>query len=132
MKKRFLFLLLAFLAIFTLAGCKNSNAKEDGKFSVEVIDETDKVLCNETIGFKEGDNIVDLLKANEKIKLDGTMSEYGIYITTLCGKNASDVGKTYFWSLYVDDNVSEVGLSSVELKNGMKIKLVLTDWTKLS
>ena len=104
----------------------------DGKFSVEVIDETDKVLCNETIGFKEGDNIVDLLKANEKIKLDGTMSEYGIYITTLCGKNASDVGKTYFWSLYVDDKVSEVGLSSVELKNGMKIKLVLTDWTKLS
>ena len=60
------------------------------------------------------------------------MSEYGIYITTLCGKNASDVGKTYFWSLYVDDKVSEVGLSSVELKNGMKIKLVLTDWTKLS
>lgn len=130
MKKRFLFLVLAILSVFTLIGCGNSSAKVDGNFTIEVVDENEKELCNETIGFKTGDNLVELLKANEKVKLEGDDSEYGLYVTSVCGKKATDAGETYYWSLYVDGEASMVGISSVELKDGLKIKFVLVDWTK--
>lgn len=130
MKKRFLFLVLAILSIFTLIGCGDSNAKVDGNFTIEVVDENEKSLCNEKIGFKTGDNLVELLKTNEKVKLAGDESEYGLYVTSICGKKAADAGETYYWSLYVNEEVSSVGISSVELKDGLKIKFVLVDWTK--
>lgn len=130
MKKRFLFFVLAILSIFTLISCGDSNAKVDGNFTVEVVDENEKSLCNEKIGFKTGDNLVGLLKTNEKVKLTGDESEYGLYVTSICGKKATDAGETYYWSLYVDGEVSGVGISSVELKDGLKIKFVLVDWTK--
>lgn len=130
MKKRFLFLLVAFIALFTLfVGCKEPEAKGDGTITVIVVDSDKTELFNGEIIFNKGDSLVDLLKSHEEIKLGGSDSEYGFFVESVCGKNASDAGATFFWNLKINGEDSMVGISSVVIEDKMEVKLSLNDWT---
>ena len=124
--KRFLIVLVALLVVFSFSAC---GAKGSGKFEVSVVDQNQAELYKTTVKFKEGDNLVDLLKNHDKIKLNGEVTEYGFYITGVYGIESYEVGETYYWKLIVDGEASSVGLSLVELKDGLVIEFDLVDWT---
>lgn len=127
--KRFLVVLIALFAVIAFSACGGKQAEGSGKFEVIVVDEAEKTLLDKTISFASGDSLVELLKADKKVKLEGSTSEYGFYVEGVCGINATDKGETYYWKLLVNGEASMVGISSVELVDGMKITFVLTDWT---
>ena len=130
MKKRFLFLLVVFFALITLfTGCKEPEASGDGTITVIVVDSDKTELFEGELVFNEGDSLVDLLKNHEEIKLGGSDSEYGFYIESVCGKNASDAGATFYWNLKINGEDSMVGISSVVIEDEMEVKLSLVDWT---
>lgn len=130
MKKRFLFLLVAFIALFTMfVGCKGPEAQGDGTITVIVEDSDKTELFKGEIIFNKGDSLVDLLKSHEEIKLGGSDSEYGFFVESVCGKNASDAGETFFWNLKINGEDSMVGISSVVIEDKMEVKLSLVDWT---
>ena len=126
--KRFLIILIAIFAVFSLSAC-GKKADSSGKFEIVVVNEKGSTILDKTISFEKGDNLVDLLKADRKVKLNGNVTEYGFYVTGVCDIEASTVGENYYWRLSVDDEISLVGISSVELRDGMKITFELIDWT---
>ena len=130
MKKRFLLLVVALFALICFAACGGSKAKGDGEITLVVVDEAGKELFNDELAYFTGDTLVDVFTKDEKVKMTGETSEYGFFIESVCGKKATDAGETYFWNLKVNGEVSLVGISSVVIENGMKIELILTDWTK--
>ena len=130
MKRRFLFVLTLLVALFMFVGCSNAKAKGDGEITLVVIDEVGEELFNDELAYFTGDTLVDVFTKDEKVKMTGSTSEYGFFIEGVCGKKATDAGETYFWNLKVNGEVSLVGISSVVIEDGMKIELILTDWTK--
>ena len=130
MKRRFLFVLTLLVALFMFVGCGNAKAKGDGEITLVVIDEVGEELFNDELAYFTGDTLVDVFTKDEKVKMTGSTSEYGFFIEGVCGKKATDAGETYFWNLKVNGEVSLVGISSVVIEDGMKIELILTDWTK--
>ena len=130
MKKRFLLLVVALFALICFAGCGGTKAKGDGEITLVVVDEAGKELFNDELAYFTGDTLVDVFTKDEKVKMTGSTSEYGFFIEGVCGKKATDAGETYFWNLKVNGEVSLVGISSVVIEDGMKIELILTDWTK--
>ena len=126
--KRFLVILIALFVVFSFSACEKK-ASGNGKFEVSVVDQNAEQLYKTTIKFKSGDSAVDLLKNHEAIKLNGETSEYGFYVTGVYGIEAYSVGETYYWKLLVDGEASSVGISSIELVDGMKLEFVLIDWT---
>ena len=125
---RFLILAIAFIAIFSLSAC-GKKAEGSGRFEITVVDEAEKTLLQKNISFAKGDDIVKLLQDDKKVKMTGSVTEYGFYVEGLCGVTAGEKGETYYWKLLVDGEVSMVGISSVELRDGMKVSFVLVDWT---
>ena len=130
MKKRFLLLVVALFALICFAGCGSTKAKGDGEITLVVVDEAGEELFNDELAYFTGDTLVDVFTKDEKVKMTGETSEYGFFIESVCGKNATDAGETYFWNLKVNGEVSLVGISFVVIEDGMKIELILTDWTK--
>lgn len=123
--RSFLFILVLFILCFV--GCAKT-AQSDGKLNVKVVIDSE-VVCEKQVDFLKGNNLVDLLKEDSEIKLSGTNSEYGFTITGVCGVEASSKGETYYWKILVDGGYSSVGISSIELVDGMEISLELVDWT---
>ena len=126
--RRFLIVLIAFIAVFSLSAC-GKKAEGSGKFEVTIVDENEKTLVQKEISFKKGDDIVKLLQDDKKVKMTGSTSEYGFYVEGLAGINAAEKGETFYWKLLVNGEVSMVGISSIELEDGLVISFILTDWT---
>lgn len=96
-------------------------------FNVEVINVGGEVLFTGVITKSDEFDLVDALVAHSEIKLAGTTSEYGYYVTGVCGIEAN--GDLFqFWSLQVNYVDSMVGISEVEVNNGDTISFILTTW----
>jgi len=120
--KRFGILVLFFLSLVLFAGCRTTEGK---LVFVEVIALDGDVLLSEEITFEDdGISLLDLI--DEAIDLDYQMSEYGAFISGIGGFYPREHGITwnYWFSLYVDDEMSMTGLDQVELRDGIKISFI--------
>lgn len=96
-------------------------------FNVEVIDVEGEVLFAGVIIMEKEFDLVNSLTIHEEIKLNGSTSEYGYFVTGVCGLEAN--GDLFqFWSLKVNGEDSMVGISEVEVNKGDTISFVLTTW----
>ena len=76
----------------------------------------------EVIGFKENETIDQLLKEN----FDNVSFKDGMLMTIEDYETPSDWST--FISVYVDGEMSEVGLLQIEFTDGMKISLIVTEF----
>ena len=95
-------------------------SKDDGEITVEFINGDKKV--EEVIGFKENETIDQLLKEN----FDNVSFKDGMLMTIEDYETPSDWST--FISVYVDGEMSEVGLLQIEFTDGMKISLIVTEF----
>ncbi|HHX78578.1 MAG TPA: DUF4430 domain-containing protein [Acholeplasmataceae bacterium] len=96
-------------------------------FTVEVINIDGTSLFTGIIVKDKEFNLVDTLINHPEIKLNGSDSDYGFFMTGVCGIEAN--GDLFqFWSLKVNGVDSMVGISEVEVKKADTISFVLTTW----
>ncbi len=117
--KRFLFLFVLFLLFFVSACGETSGS---GTVKITIKDEDHVVLFDEKIDFTEEDTLVSLLENHQDILMKGETSEFGLYITELCG-----VGVDYsYWAVYLNGDYAMVGISRMTLTDQDEIEFVLT------
>lgn len=109
MKKGFLF--LTCLCALALSSC--GKAKEDSKTcSVNVYDIDGEKLFSKDISFKEGDNLLTLLKDNTTVKTE--TSQYGEYIFSIAN---SVVDPNYYLAIYENDLYSQTSIDGIEIND---------------
>ena len=114
-------LALACILWFTLGG---GGAKDDGHITVTVQDKEGKVLAEKKIGYKEGDKLTDLVKDNFK-NVTYEDSGFGPMIMTIESLTTPADWSSYISILY-NGQYAEVGIGSLEFKDGDKIDFVDT------
>ena len=123
--KLFKKVLLTIIAILVVVGCifavKSAfNAKDIGTITVSVVDIDGNELAKKEIQFKEGDEITKLLEDN----FDNVVIEDGFLYSI--DKLTTPEDWSTFICLYVDGEMSEVGLLEVQFKDGTSISFVDT------
>lgn len=126
-KKLILTIILSLVAVVIFMGAYlmlNSNYTPESEGSIEVllIDLDGTTVKEKTIEFYEGDSLLELLKAN----FDNVVVENGMLMTIDTFTTASDWST--FISIYVNDEMSMVGLLDIPFENGMKISFVMTEY----
>jgi len=118
MKKLFAFLFV--LLLFVLAACGQND--ESGIVRIIIKDAESTVLFDEELDFTKTDTLIGLLENHEEITMKGETSEYGLYITELCGVKAEEA----YWAVYIDGEYAMVGVSQIPLTNQTEIEFILT------
>ena len=123
--KLFKKVLLTIIAILVVAGCiftlKSAfNAKDIVEITVSVVNIDGNELAKKEIPFKEGDEITKLLEDN----FDNVVIEDGFLYSI--DKLTTPEDWSTFICLYVDGEMSEVGLLEVQFKDGTSISFVDT------
>lgn len=94
----------------------------DGIITVEVIDLDGNVIKKEEITFNEGNILTELISDN----FNNVTYQNGMIMSIEDYTTPSDWSS--FLSIYVDDKMSEVGLSDIKFVNGTKISLIITEY----
>lgn len=94
----------------------------DGEIQIVLIDLENNVISDEMISFKTGDTLDKLLMEN----YDNVVITDGMIMSIESFTTASDW--SYFISIYVNDEMSMVGLLDIEFTNGTKISFVMTEY----
>jgi hypothetical protein len=97
-------------------------SKSDGEIQIVLIDLDNNIISDQMISFKTGDTLDKLLQDNydNVVITDGMIMSIEDYNTP--------TDWSTFISIYVDDKMSEVGLSDIEFKDGTKISLIITEF----
>ncbi len=116
----FAFLVAAMVIIFAVVkpGASNSG-KAKINFTVVFEDETSKEYKIKT------DQQYLYGALNDEGLIGGSDGEWGFYVTTVAGVTADD-SKQQWWALYVDDEMSNYGVSETPVEDGKSYKFVLT------
>lgn len=118
-----LILALMMLALtFLFAACGSKEAEK--KYTITVIVVNDKAEEKTFTVKTDRENLADAL-LDEKL-VAGSDSEWGLVIDTVDGLKADYSVDQSWWALYEDGKMSEVGASSLQLKDGGVYKLVYT------
>ena len=94
----------------------------DGEIQIVLIDLENKVISDEMISFKTGDTLDKLLMEN----YDNVVITDGMLMSIESFTTANDW--SYFISIYVNDEMSMVGLLDIEFTNQTKISFVMTEY----
>ncbi|MGT2948256.1 DUF4430 domain-containing protein [Streptococcus devriesei] len=118
MKKLYEFLVLTGIVLF-LAACSdsesNSRAKTSEDFQVRLIVKTGSDKTDEKVSFKKGDTVMDVLKANYKVK------EKGGFITAIDGLS-QDKKTGRYWMFDVNNKLASKSADKIKVKDGDKIE----------
>lgn len=112
---------ITFFNLYTFIGC---NKKVDNITLSVINGETIFYITNIS---SSKSNVYDLLveidKNYENFYFEGNNSEYGFYITSICGieETISD-NKMQFWAFYIDGDYARTGISSQKLYNNINIE----------
>ena len=125
-KKKLVTIILAVVAALALIPAiifvtNHYQSKADGTIIVEIIDfDGETVIKSKDIDFKKGDTLVELVEDNfTNVTYDnGMLMSIEDYVTPADWSS--------FISIYVDDEMSMVGISQIEFKDGTKISLIYT------
>ena len=115
------------LAIIVLLGggiyVKNkSTANEQGHIIVELIDLDGNQVVEKELSFSEGDNLQKLIEDNfNNVTFDNGM------LMTIENYETPPDWSTYL-AVYVDGKMSQVGIPEIELHDGIKISLIVTEF----
>ena len=115
-------LVLVFLSVYLL---KDSFKPDyDGVITIEVIDVNGDTIKEKEINFNEGELLVDLISDNfENVTYDNGMIMSIENYTTPADWST-------FISIYVDDEMSMVGLADIKFENETKISLIITEFNQ--
>lgn len=111
-------IIVSFVSIFLLK-TKESTAK--GIVIIEVIELNNEKVIYDEIPFKEGDTLLGLLKANYTLRSDDS---YGS--TFLYDINDVKTGNDTFLGIYVNGEMSMVGVDLIELSDGLVVSFRVT------
>ena len=125
-KKKLVTIILAVVAVLALIPAiifvtNHYQSKGDGTITVEIIDfDGETVIKSKDIDFKKGDTLVELVEDNfTNVTYDnGMLMSIEDYVTPADWSS--------FISIYVDDEMSMVGINQIEFKDGTKISLIYT------
>ena len=113
---------VAILGVVIYFGSKAFASKSDGQIQVVYVDVKGNTISDEFIKFNEGDTLVKLLQDN----YDNVTIENGMIMTFEDYVTPSD------WSsyicIYVNDEMSMVGIVEIQFENNTKIALVITEY----
>ena len=121
-------LILAVIAIVILVCCaglayKASASKTVGTATIELVDLQGKTVDTKDVEFKKGDTLVSLCENNfENVKVDHTM------LMTI-GEFTSPADWSQYIAIWVDDKMSEVGITDIELKDGIVVSFRMPAYT---
>lgn len=92
-----------------------------GKIQVELVD-LEGNARTKSIAFEEGDTLVSLIESN----YENVVIEDGMIMTIEDFTTASDWST--FISIYVNDEMSMVGIKEIEFTDGTKISFIMTEF----
>lgn len=109
---------VALVGIFLL---RENTSETKGNITIEVIDLNGEKVINDKISFKEGDTLLGLLKENYELRSDDSYGSTFIY-------DIDDVktGNDTFLGIYVNDEMSMVGVDLIELEDGLIVSFRVT------
>lgn len=127
-KKLILTIILSLVAVVIMVGVylkmnDKYTSKSDGEIQVELVALDGSIIKEKTIEFNEGDTLEQLLKDN----FCNVVFDNGMLMAIEDYTTPSDWST--FISVYVDDEMSMVGLLEVHFTNGTKISLVITEFS---
>ena len=94
----------------------------DGIVTVEVIDLDGSIIKKKEIEFKENDQLMNLIENN----FNNVTYQNGMIMSIEDYNTPSDWST--FLSIYVDDEMSMVGLADIVFIDGTKISLIITEY----
>ena len=112
------------LIIVLLVGAfllKGNVSNTNGTITIEVIDINKQVVISDNINFKEGDTLLQLLADNYELRIDNS---YGF--TCIYDINDVKTGNDTFLEIYVNNEMSMVGVDQIELVDGSVISFRVT------
>ena len=109
---------VALVGIFLL---RDNTSETKGDITIEVINLNGEKVINDKISFKEGDTLLGLLKENYELRSDDSYGSTFIY-------DIDDVktGNDTFLGIYVNDEMSMVGVDLIELEDGLIVSFRVT------
>ena len=126
-KKLILTIILSLVAVVIFVGASiliNNQFKpqNDGQIQVELIDLEGNTTIKKSIDFKEGDTLLSLLEGN----FGNVVMDNGMLMSIESFSTSSDWST--FISLYVDNQMSMVGLNDIKFSNGTVISIRMTEY----
>lgn len=94
----------------------------DGTIIVEVVDLDGSIIKTKEIAFNKGDVLTNLISNN----FDNVTYDNGMIMSIEDFNTPSDWSK--FLSIYVNDEMSNVGLADIVFEDGTKISLKITEF----
>ena len=109
---------VALVGVFLL---KENTSETKGNIIVEVIDLKGEKVIDDKISFKEGDTLLGLLKEHYELRSDDSYGSTFIY-------DIDDVktGNDTFLGIYVNNEMSIVGVDLIELQDGLIVSFRVT------
>ena len=109
---------VALVGIFLL---RENISETKGDITIEVINLNGEKVINDKISFKEGDTLLGLLKENYELRSDDSYGSTFIY-------DIDDVktGNDTFLGIYVNNEMSMVGVDLIELQDGLIVSFRVT------
>ena len=107
--------------VFLFTGCN----KEVGNVSLRVTNGEEVFFTNNITTKAESvyKLLVELDEKYDEFYFEGYESQYGFYITSICGIEERKIdGGLQFWAFYVDGEYASVGISSQKLYSGIEIE----------
>lgn len=126
-RKLILTIVLSFVAVvvFVFASIMINNhfaSTGDGQIQVQLVDLEGNTTVEKEIDFKEGDTLQYLLEDN----FDNVIIENGMLMSIEDFTTASDWST--FISIYVDNEMSQVGLLEIQFTDGTLISFVMAEF----
>ncbi|WP_165211545.1 DUF4430 domain-containing protein [Streptococcus tangpeifui] len=123
--KKLLTSLALVLSLLLLVACGHSQASKTAdkkadteKQTVTLVIKTDNKTTKETVSFKKGATVADVLKSKAKIE------EKAGLITSINGVKQDESAKKY-WFFKVNGDLSKTGADQTKVKNGDKIEFYM-------
>ena len=113
---------LLVLVLGSLYLSNNFPSKTQGDVLIELIDIEGNISDSRQIEYQEGDTLVSLVESN----YDNVLIENGMLMTIEDFETASDWST--FISIYVNDEMSMVGINDIMFDNNTKISFVMTEF----
>lgn len=96
-----------------------AKATTDGTITVIVENYEGEVLSEEDIRFSEGDTLIELIKKEYDDSFKYNDGAYGAYVTSIGGiEELNEATYVLYISMYVNDEYSEYGLSTLPFEDG--------------
>ena len=116
------FLCLAALIVVVIIKNTEEKAKGDGTIIVELLDVDNSMIKSKDIIYYDGDVLTQLITDN----FDNVVFDSGMLMEIKDYKTPADWST--FICVYVDGEMSMVGIDDIVIANGMKISLIITEF----